>query len=181
MGTWSIWHFAIFIIAAVLGATMARTAGNHRKTAAGLNGYGGWLLVLSIFLVYWAAQELGEFYRVKAQLETLIPSAMGEPQYETYISLALGLAWFEALVLLACSALLIKSRVAWASKATIAGLWLAGPLAAGTELILAESYFGEYIVEHDYSALAATILFATTWTCYLLVSARVRQTYRAKH
>ena len=179
MGTWSIWHFAIFIIVAVLAALTGRSATNIGDNAvASLKGYGGWLVVFSAFLLFWAAQELGEFYRVKSQLQTLIPSAMNDPTYITYIAYAKELAWLEALVLASCAILpMIKRYTAWAVKAIIAGLWLAGPVAAATELAMADSYFSDYIVEHDYSALAATILFATTWTCYLLMSRRVRQTY----
>lgn len=179
MGTWSLWHFAIFIIVAVIAALTGKSATNIGDNAvASLKGYGGWLVILSIFLLFWAAQELCEFYRVKSQLETLIPSVMGDPTYKTYLAYSKELAWLEALVLLACAILpMIKRYAAWAIKAVIAGLWLAGPIAAATELAMADSYFSDYIVEHDYSAVAATILFATTWTCYLLVSRRVKNTY----
>lgn len=179
MGTWSLWHFAIFIIVAAIAALTGKSATNTGDNAvASLKGYGGWLLIFSIFLLFWAAQELGEFYRVKSQLEILIPSAMGDPTYQEYIRNLSILTWLEALVLLACAILpMIKRCTASTVKAIIAGLWLAGPVAAAIELAMSESYFSEYIVEHDYSALTATILFATTWTCYLLVSRRVKQTY----
>jgi hypothetical protein len=179
MGTWSVWHFVVFILVVCLGAWRARTvittSSNGSTTPPA--GYGGWLLLLSAFLIFWAAQELGEFYRVKTEIAVLVPSALDDPEYLDYIAYALGMAWFEAILLVMCILMLAASRSAWAVKAVIAALWIAGPISAGIELLLAEAYFGDYIVEHDFSALAATVLFATTATWYLLTSRRVQATY----
>ncbi|MEO6985347.1 MAG: DUF2569 family protein [Paralcaligenes sp.] len=159
---------------------MSRSANKkNRSGATSLSGYNGWLIVLSAFLLFWTAQELAEFYRVKAQIEALVPSALGNPKYHEYMRYAMGLAWCEALLLIASALLLIKSRATRTIKAIVVMLWVAGPLSAGAELIMANSYFGEYIIEQDYSALAATSLFAITWTCYLLTSRRVKNTYGA--
>ena len=180
MGTWNIWHFVIFIAVAGLGVLNTRSADKKNPgQRAATAGYGGWLIVLSVFLIFWGAQELGEFYRVKGHLETLVPSALGHPKYHEYMRYAMSLAWFETLLLLACVFLLVRRETAGTIKAVIAALWIAGPISAAAELAMANSYFGEYLLEQDYSSLAATTLFAATWTCYLLVSRRVRNTYGA--
>lgn len=180
MGTWNTWHFIAFIVVAGVGVLASRSAGKKSHSgAAGIKGYGGWLIVLSVFLLFWAAQELAEFYRVKMQIETLVPSALGNPKYHEYMRYAMSMTWCEALLLAAGALLLVKNRATWTIKAMIAVLWIAGPVSAAAELAMANSYFGEYILEQDYSALAATTLFATTWTCYLLMSRRVRNTYGA--
>lgn len=173
MGFWSIWHFAAFIAVALVAAWAA----NRSRGSLTTSGYGGWLIVFSLFLLFWAGQELAEFYRVKALIETLMPSALKSPVYHEYIGYARLMAWMEALVLVASISLLLVSRSAWAIKTIIAVLWIAGPVAAATEFALARAYFGEYLVEDDYSALAATTLFATVWTWYLLTARRVRNTY----
>lgn len=180
MGTWSVWHFIVFILVACLSAWTARAV--DKKSLNSLRpdpmGYGGWLVILSAFLIFWAAQELGEFYRVKAQIALLIPSALDDPDYLEYIGYAQAMAWFEALLLALCVIVLAASRSARTIKAVIAALWIAGPASASVELLMAESYFGDYIVEHDYSALAATMLFATVLTWYFLTSRRVRSAYQ---
>lgn len=180
MGTWSLWHFAIFIIVAVfagLTGKPATTIGGNAE--ASLKGYGGWLVIFSLFLIFWAAQELAEFYRVKNQLEVLIPSVVNDPIYREYISRLSILTWLEALILLACAILPMTERcAAHTVKVIIAGLWLAGPIAAATELAMSNAYFSDYIVEYDYSALTATLLFATAWSWYWLISRRVKHTYR---
>src|SRR5690606_18146939 len=107
----------------------------------------------------------------------LVPSALDDPEYLDYIAYAQGMAWFEAILLALSVLALLASRSAWAIRAVIAALWIAGPISAAIELLMAESYFGDYIVEHDFSALAATILFATTATWYLLTSGRVQERY----
>jgi hypothetical protein len=179
MGTWSVWHFVVFIVVAGLGAWRAKTVSENGTDGvpSKLAGYGGWLIVLSAFLIFWAAQELGEFYRVKAEIALLVPSALDDPEYLDYIAYAQGMAWFEAILLALSVLVLLASRSTWAIKAVIAALWIAGPISAAIELLMAESYFGDYIVEHDFSALAATILFATTATWYLLTSRRVQERY----
>jgi len=175
MGFWSIWHFVAFIGIAAIAAGLARRG----RVDPDVSGYGGWLVVFSAFLLFWAAQELAEFYRVKAQIEVLVPSALDSPDYHAYIGYAMALAWFEAILLTAGAGALIKGRAPAVVKAAIAILWLAGPVCAAAEFLLAHSYFGEYLVEDDYSALAATTLFATIWTWYLLTSIRVGNTYTA--
>ncbi len=174
MGSWSIWHFIAFIVIAIAAAWLSR----KNATDPPPRGLGGWLLVLIIFLLFWAAQELAEFYRVKAQVETLIPSARDSRDYLEYMQYAAGIAWFQAALLIACALLLAVSRGGKAIAAAIAALWLGGPIMAGIEFAMAESYFGEYLLEKDYSSLAATTLFATIWTWYLLASRRVKNTYR---
>ncbi len=181
MGSWNIWHFVIFVLVAIMG--VLRTASANKKglgQQAAVNGYGGWLVVLSLFLLFWAAQEISEFYRVKNQIEILVPSALADPQYQEYIRYAMGMAWFEALLLLACVFMLAKGQAMWVINTVIAALWIAGPVCAFVELLMSESYFSEYLLEEDYSALAVSILFATTWTCYLLLSGRVKNTYGAR-
>lgn len=178
MGTWNTWHFIAFIVVAGVGVLASRAADKKsHSNAIGIKGYGGWLIVLSVFLLFWAAQELAEFYRVKTQIETLVPSALGNPKYHEYMRYAMSMAWFETLLLLACVFLLVRRETASTIKAVIAALWIAGPISASAELAMANSYFGEYLLEQDYSSLAATTLFAATWTCYLLASRRVKNTY----
>jgi hypothetical protein len=168
MGSWTEWHFAAFIAVAVVAAWLNR--GSSRTTSA---RYGGWLLVFSLFLGFWAAQELAEFYRVKAQIETLVPSAADSPAFHAYIGYAMALAWLEAILLIAVALMMIRTRTATAVRAAIGILWIAGPVCAPVEFMLADFYFDEYLVEDDYTAIAATTLFATIWTWYLLTARRV--------
>ncbi len=172
MGFWSLWHFAIFIAMTLIAVWTSR-----RGKSASIGGYGGWLIALSVFLVFWAMQELAEFYRVRHEIAVLVPSALESPDYQEYIRYALGLAWLEAFLLIGAAAMLTINRHRRAVRQTIAALWIAGPVAAFTEFVMAESYFGDYLVEDDYSAMAATVMFATVWTCYLLTSVRVKNTY----
>lgn len=172
MGFWSLWHFAIFI-----ALTLAAILAGRRRKNSHMAGYGGWLIVLSVFLIFWAMQELAEFYRVRREIAVLVPSALQSPDYLEYTRYALGLAWLEAFLLIGAAAILTLNRHRRAVHWTIAAVWIAGPVAALTEFALAESYFGDYLLEDDYSAMAATMLFATVWTCYLLASARVKNTY----
>ncbi|MGB3288264.1 MAG: DUF2569 family protein [Burkholderiaceae bacterium] len=179
MGTWSVWHFIVFILVACVGAWVTRSSqkGRPDRSGPGPKGYGGWLLALSAFLIFWATQELGEFYRVKTQIALLIPSALNDLSYIDYIGYAQAITWFQAILLALCIVALFASRSSIAIKAVIAVLWVAGPLSASAELLLTQSYFGDYIVEHDFSSLAATLLFSTVFTWYFLVSRRVRNTY----
>lgn len=176
MGSWTIWHFVAVIAVALVAAWSA----NKSKAGPAATGYGGWLIALSLFLLFWAAQELAEFYRVKTLIGVLMPSALQNPDYLEYIAYAKSLAWLEAILLAACAGLLAISRARWTVKAIVAVLWLAGPICAAIEFALAESYFGEYLLEKDYSALAATTLFATIGTWYLATSKRVKNTYRGR-
>ncbi|NGM87510.1 DUF2569 family protein [Parapusillimonas sp. SGNA-6] len=174
MGSWTEWHFAAFIAVAGLAAWLSR--GASRPTSA---GYGGWLIVFSLFLGFWAAQELAEFYRVKAQIQTLVPSASDSPAFHAYIGYAMVLAWLEAVFLVAVALMIIGTRAIPAVRAAIGVLWIAGPVCATIEFMLADYYFDEYLVEDDYTAIAATTLFATVWTWYLLTARRVG--YRRQH
>ena len=176
MGSWTIWHFVAVIAVALVAAWSA----NKSKAGTAVTGYGGWLVVLSLFLLFWAAQELAEFYRVKTQIEVLMPSALQNSDYHEYIAYAKFLAWFEAILLVACAGLLAITRARWTVKAIVAALWLAGPICAAIEFTLAKSYFGEYLLEEDYSALAATTLFATIGTWYLAASKRIKNTYQGR-
>lgn len=180
MGTWNTWHFVAFVGIAAIGYLTARSAHAKASTkvAGETTGYAGWLVVFSIFLLFWATQELSEFYRVRTQIELLVPSAPHDLKYLEYIGYALAMAWIEALLLVACICLIVGIRAGWAIKAIIPLLWIAGPLAAAGEFALADFYFGQYLVDHDYSAILATTLFAATWTVYLLRSKRVKNTYR---
>lgn len=168
MGSWTVWHLAAFIAIAVIAAALSR-----RRSGAKPAGYGGWLVIFSLFLGFWAAQELAEFYRVKGQIETLVPSAVDTPEFHLYIRYAMALAWVEALLLAAVALMVIRTRSVIAVRAAIGALWIAGPLCASIEFMLAEYYFGDYLVEDDYSAISATTLFATVWTWYLLTARRV--------
>ena len=173
MGTWSSWHFGGFIAVAILAAW----SGRSNKNATAPAGYGGWLIVLSLFLIFWAGQELAEFYRVRHQIEVLVPSATDSDAFLTYIRYVMIMTWLEAGLLIGSAVLLLLYRARCTILAVVIALWLAGPVAAGIELALAELYVGDYLLESDYSATAATTLFATVWTWYLFASRRVITTY----
>jgi hypothetical protein len=168
MGSWTEWHFAAFIAVAVIAAWMSRRT--SRATPA---AYGGWLIIFSLFLVFWAAQELAEFYRVKTLIETLVPSAVDTAAFQAYVGYVMTLTWLEAAMLAGVALLMIKTRSTTAVRTTIGILWIAGPACATIEFLLADYYFDVYLVEDDYTAIAATTLFATVWTWYLLTARRV--------
>ena len=175
MGSWTIWHVLGFLILAII-AIWRSNASTERKQ---LQGYGGWLIVYSLFLIFWASQEVSELYRVQHEVVLLVPSALNNPDYLTYSALLNVLSWAEAIVLITCALLpALPQRRSYLIKSCCIGLWLAGPVAAAAEFIAANHFVGDYLLEEDYSTLGATLLFATLWTWYFLTSFRVRNTYK---
>lgn len=174
MGSWTLWHFVVFIAVALAAAWRAHARRNQPTP----EGFGGWLAVLCIFLVFWGSQELAELYRIRHEIAVLVPSAAESPEYRQYALTVLGLTWFEAIALIG-SALLLGAgpRQRWVPWLATVALWLAGPLASAAEFLAAQHYVGDFLLEEDYSAISATTLFATTWTWYLLASRRVACTF----
>lgn len=176
MGSWTIWHVLGFMAIAAFAISRA----NKQPERHLLQGYGGWLIVYSLFVIFWAAQELSEYYRIRQSIEVLMPSALESARYVQYSNIMRVLSWVEAIVLV-ISALLpaLPQKRSVFIKLSCLGLWVAGPVAAFVEFVLAEVYVGDFLLEEDYSTIGATLLFTTLWTWYFMTSFRVRNTYTA--
>lgn len=176
MGSWTIWHVLGFMAIAAFAIWRANAQPDRHQ----LSGYGGWLIVYSVFAIFWAAQELAEYYRIRSDIEILVPSALENQAYRHYSNIIHVLSWLEAGVLVVCALLpAMKNKRSLLIKLACLGLWVAGPIAAFAEFVLAEIYVGDFLLEEDYSTIGATLLFTTLWTWYFMTSFRVRNTYKA--
>ncbi len=149
----------------------------YRKEAQGI---GGWLLVFLI--LYSGLAPLLELAGLSLQFigpgATYIARTpiLATDRMITTMQIAVDIA-----VPLFVAYRLCRVFNPWSVRITIAALWLLGPVTIGAGIIARQAWLGALGRFYGWSGLTVAgtqiLLFASVWTAYFLLSARVANTY----